>query len=30
MTLEGRVLNGTIVLNPPASLPEGRACASRC
>ena len=23
MTLEGRVLNGTIVLNPPASLPEG-------
>jgi hypothetical protein len=23
MTLEGRVLNGTIVLQPPASLPEG-------
>ena len=23
MTLEGRVLNGTIVLNPPATLPEG-------
>ena len=23
MTLEGRVLNGAIVLNPPASLPEG-------
>ena len=30
MTLEGRVLNGTIVLNPPASLPEGARCASRC
>jgi hypothetical protein len=23
MTLEGRVLNGKIVLQPPASLPEG-------
>lgn len=23
MTLEGRVLNGTIVLHPPATLPEG-------
>ena len=23
MTLEGRVLNGTIVLQPPATLPEG-------
>jgi hypothetical protein len=27
MTLEGRVENGTIVLTPPASLPEGaRVC----
>ena len=23
MTLEGRVLNGTIVLHPPTALPEG-------
>jgi len=23
MTLEGRILNGTIVFNPPANLPEG-------
>ncbi len=30
MTLEGRVLNGTIVLNPPANLPEGARCASKC
>ena len=30
MTLEGRVLNGTIVLQPPATLPEGRAFASKC
>ena len=29
MTLEGRVLNGTIVSEPPATLPEGARVARR-